>query len=366
METHDSRFVPPYCPRRSCSHHRQPTGSWWARDGHFTRLAEPRRIRRFRCKDCRRSFSTQTFDTTYWLKRPDLQRTIFLRLVECSGFRQVARGLGVVHSTVLRQAERLGRHCLLFHWSRRPAVLPAENLVLDGFQTFEYSQYWPCDFNLLLGQDSHFFHGFTDAELRRSGRMKPRQKRRRQSLESALGRPDPKATELEVAELLRMLVPEGSCATVCSDEHAAYPRALKRLEGREIQQRRTSSKAARTCGNPLWPANLVDLLIRHSGGNQKRETIAFSKRRQSAAERLWAFLAWRNYLEPFSERDPRGPTAAMKAGVVDRPLTLGDLFHRRLVPSLIELPKRLYRYYVRDIDTRQIPNGRRHRLTYAF
>ena len=48
--------------------------------------------------------------------------------------------------------------------------------------------------------------------------------------------------------------------------------------------------------------NLLDLLIRHSSANHKRETIAFSKRRQSAAERLFVLVVWRNYLKSFSER----------------------------------------------------------------
>jgi transposase-like protein len=366
VETHDRRFEPPHCPRPTCPHHRNPSGRWWTKAGHFDRLARPRRIRRFRCRTCGRWFSTQTFDTTYWLKRPDIQRTIFRRLVECSGFRQVARGLDVVHSTVLRQSERIGRHCLLFHWRQRPRELPDEGLVLDGLQTFEYSQYWPCDFNLLIGARSHYLHAFTDAELRRSGRMTPRQRGRRARLERLHGKPEPRATELEVHALLDLALPRGARVALDTDEHPAYPRALRRLRERDVEHRRTSSKAPRTPANPLWPANLADLLVRHSGGNHKRETIAFSKRRQSAAERLWAFLAWRNYLKPFSERAPRGPTPAQRAGVAAERLTVADLFHRRVFPSLVELPERLARYYVRDVATRQVPSGRRHALSYAF
>jgi transposase-like protein len=366
VDTHDPRFTPPHCPNTRCPHHHHPAGQWWARAGHFERLAHPQVVRRFRCRHCRRGFSTQTFDTTYWLKRPDLQRPIFRGLIACGCFRQLARSLDVVHSTVLNQAARIGRHCLLFHWKLRSSKPPAEDLVLDGFRTFEYSQYRPCEFNLLLGARSHYLHGFTDCELRRSGRMRPDQKRRRERLERANGRADPKATENEVFELLRLAVPEGASLTLHTDEHAAYPRSVARLENREIRHQTTSSKAARTWLNPLWPANRVDLLIRHSSSDQKRETIAFAKRRQSSAERLWAFLTWRNYVKAAAEKDPTGPTTAMEAGVTERPLRVADVFHRRLFPSLVELPARLYRYYVRDVETREIPNGRRHALKHAF
>ena len=47
-----------------------------------------------------------------------------------------------------------------------------------------------------------------------------------------------------------------------------------------------AAQARRTPQNPLFPVNLSDLLIRHTGGNHKRETIAFSKRRQGALYRI--------------------------------------------------------------------------------
>jgi hypothetical protein len=57
-------------------------------------------------------------------------------------------------------------------------------------QTFEHGKFWPRDFNLLVGARSHFFHGFTDAKLRRSVRMTAAQKRRREKLKERHGRPE--------------------------------------------------------------------------------------------------------------------------------------------------------------------------------
>jgi len=368
MKTHDPRFVPPFCPNPRCRHHREPRGAFWARHGHFARQAEPRRIRRFRCKACRRCFSTQTFDTTYWLRRPDLQPAILLRAVECAAHRQAARGLGVVHSTVQRQVERLGRHALLYQALHQPPELPHEELVLDGFQTFEHGQYWPHDVNLVVGRRSHFVHAFTDAELRRSGRMTPAQKRRREKLEERFGRPDPRATEKEVEAVLRIVferLPRGRPLTLWSDQHAAYPRALRRVDRPEVTHCRVSSRAARTPGNPLFAVNVADLVLRHGTASHKRETIAFAKRRQATAERVALFQVWRNFVKAASERDPKGPTPAMRAGVIGHRVSVEELLHRRLFPTLVELPARLADYYWRRVPTRVIPNGRTHRLAYA-
>lgn len=126
-----------------------------------------------------------------------------------------------------------------------------------------------------------------------------------------------------------------------------------------------SSRAARTPKNPLFPINLLDLLIRHSGANHKRETVAFSKRRQSAAERLWVFLVWRNYAKSFSERRQDDPPA-VRRGLMRRRWRMGEMFRERLFPSRIALPERWRLYYERHVATRSLTSNRRHRLRYAF
>jgi len=277
MKTYDRSLQPPFCPNPECPFHQNPQGWRFKKAGLFTRKSKPHRVQRYICLHCGRNFSTQTFSPTYWLKRADLLAPLFYRSVSCSGIRQMARELDVAPSTVMRQLERLGRHCLLFQHIHRPRQI-AEPLVIDGFETFEFSQYFPCHFNLAVGAHSHFFYGFTDSELRRKGRMTDKQKARRTLLETTLGRPDPKAIEKEVAELVRIVVAKGESVAIRSDEHPAYPRALRSVTDRTLESHQvTSSKLARTIHNPLFPVNLLDLLIRHSGANHKRETIAFSK-----------------------------------------------------------------------------------------
>jgi hypothetical protein len=149
-----------------------------------------------------------------------------------------------------------------------------------------------------------------------------------------------------------------------TDEHADYPRALRRLGSIRVRHRVTSSRAARTVRNPLFAVNLWDLLVRHSGANHKRETIAFSKRRQSAAERMVVLMVWRNWVKSFSERRRDGPPA-VRLGLESRRWTIEELLDERLFPSRIELPERWAEYYWRRIRTRRIPNATEHRRRYA-
>jgi hypothetical protein len=286
------------------------------------------------------------------------------RLLGCSGFRQIAREFAVSPQTILGISARLGRQCLLFHEELRPKGELHEPQVLDSFQSFERSQYHPTLFHVLAGQESHYTHGFTDSEVRRSGRMREGQRRKRARLEARHGRPDPRSIEREVAKLLEIVTAGATHLVLHSDEHQDYPRALLRLRHLVVTHKTTSSRVARTSRNPLFAINLLDLLIRHSGANHKRETIAFSKRRQSAADRLWLLIAWRNYVKSFSERK-RDATPAMRAGVCARRWSVKGMLSERLFPSRIALPQRWARYYWGLTPTRCLPRVRTHDLRYA-
>jgi len=352
MTTHGAPFVPPCCPRSDCAYHRPGPGWRWVRHGSFTRLASPRRIPRFRCVHCRHTFSAQSFRADYWLKRPDVLQATAFRLLACSGYRQIAREARCSPTTVMRQVGRLGRQALLFLEAHRPRGPLREPLVVDGFESFAHSQYHPLYLNLVVGAESHYIHAFTHTELRRKGRMTAAQRRRRAQLEARFGRPDPRGIEDGTWAALRLAAREPQALVVRSDEHTDYPRALRRLTGYSVRHERTHSLAARTAGNPLFPVNRADLLLRHNSANHKRETIAFSKRHQGVVDRAAWLVLWQNFTKRFSERRG-GPTPAMALGLASRPIPLLEVLRRRLFPARVPLPDRLRTYHAGRVRTRR-------------
>ncbi len=327
-------------------------------------MQSPYRIQRFRCLHCRRSFSSQTFSTTYWLKRPDILPQLFMKTIGGMANRQIARDLDVAPATVDRQLSRLGRHCLLFHRQMAGGSSLQGPLVIDGFETFEFSQYFPFHHNLAVEAESGFFVHFTDSELRRKGRMRADQKRRRENLEESLGRPDPKAVERGIRELLEDVLTGVDRVKLRRDDHPAYARAIRGL-GCKVRQQITPSTERRDADNPLFEVNLLDLLIRHSSANHRRETIAWSKRRQRSSERLAILLVWRNYVKKRWEKGAR-ETPAMLKGLAKLPLRVGEILRERLFPGKVALPERWKEYYWGQVFTRALPNNRRHDLRFAY
>jgi hypothetical protein len=294
---------------------------------------------------------------------------------EGPGLRQIARTLGISYKTAVRHLARAGRHGLLFHHAMIDGHPLAEPLVVDGFESFEYSQYFPFHTNLAVGADSWAIYHFTDSPLRRKGTMTRHQRQRRAELERLWGRPDPKAIERAIAALLRPLLPAvtGPVLTLHSDDHPAYRRALARLrreapDAPRIAHRVTSSKARRTRSNPLFPVNLADLLLRHCNANHRRETIAFSKRRQASHERTAVFAVWRNYIKKRREKAPwPTETPAMRAGWTPGAWTWRRVFGRRLFASQIRLPKEAMEIYRRLLKTPVLGSGQAvHACRYAF
>ena len=364
--TQKRSWTPPFCPNPTCPFHKGLPHRWrFKKTGFFTRNQFPRRIQRFTCLQCKRSFSSQTFSTTYWQKLPQLDHLIFMKTIGGMANRQIARDLQVAPETINRHLSRLGRHCLLLHAKLMENAPPAAEIVVDGFESFELSQYFPFHHHVAVEKNTDFFIYFTDSELRRKGRMTQHQKRRRRALETSLGRPDPKALGKDMSELLETTLGSVTRARVYSDDHPGYRRPILQVSC-DIDHQVTPGREHRDKNNALWEVNLLDLIIRHSSANHKRETIAWSKRRQRSAERLAILLVWRNYMKGRREKVRGSPTPAMLRGLLAGPLSLQNVLECRRFRDRHRLPRRWREYYDGRVRTRGLVRNREHGLSYAY
>lgn len=358
-------WCPPHCPNPNCKYHNGSSPNWrYKRKGFFWRRTRPHRVQRYTCLTCNRQFSLQTFSTTYWQKRPDLILKVLDLVVGCMGNRQMARALKCSPSTIQHQVSRLARHCMLFHTKQMERSPCAENIVVDGFETFEFSQYYPFHHNVAVEVETGYFLFHTDSPLRRKGRMTEHQKRRREELEDQYGRPDPKAVRRGIRELFEVVTAKRSHVVIRSDDHKAYPPAIRRLACK-VEHRVTPSRKRRDRHNALFEANLLDRFIRHSTAAHKRETIAWAKRRQSSAEKLTILLVWKNNNKQRWENGPRESPAMLK-GLTQRILEAKDILAERLFRTRISLPPSWSDYYSRRVVTPALGVNLTHQLTYAY
>jgi len=369
-------FRPPFCPWPACPEHLRRRPGFRFRH-HGTYATRRRCVPRFLCLTCRRTFSRQTFSTSYYLKRPELVTTLAAGLNAGSALRQVARSVACAHSTPARLAARLGRHTLLLH-ARSLAFLRGrldEPVVLDHFETFEFTQDYPFGVATPVGARSWFAYGVDPVPHARTGRRSSAQQARVLSRPRRPSRGGYAGSTRRVLDTLLPLVPEGGRLHLVSDGHPAYARAAAshprvRLQSfpnpRRGPRGTPRSAAARARDEAMFPADLLHALLRHTQAHHRRETIAFGRRLNALIERLFLFTVWRNFVKLRSERRPEPVTPAMRLGLATEPWSWRRVLSRRLFPARLSLTSVEQQIYQRRWTTPLLPRNAIHALKHAY
>jgi len=350
--------------------------------GSYRRKCDRRTIPRFQCKICDRTFSLQTFACTYYLKKPKLLPQIAAGLVACGAARQTARSLGCSHTTVLHQANRIGRHALLLNaLAMEQMGTIRESVVFDHAETFQYSQEMPVGIGTVVGKASLFTYSLDPTPHRLGGAMTPGRAKRLKALEKRCGKLPTGSYRRSTERILEQLIPKvrpGEQLHLITDGKPDYQAAARRhiasgilrMEAFPNPPRRPkhepSGKQALVRNRAMYPVDLLHKLIRHSSANHKRETIAHGRRINAIMLRLYGFTAWRNFIKDKSERCPQRKTPAMEVGLMDRFLDWRQVLSRRLFPwraSLSEMERQLYS---KVLETPAIGHNRHHELANAF
>jgi transposase-like protein len=370
-------FQPRFCPWPGCTEHRRFTpGYRFQHHGFYD--TRRRSVPRFRCAACRRTFSRQSFAVSFYLKRPELLVPVAAGLQAGSAHRQLARTLGCAPSTVTRLSARLGRHALLLtaHALRHLWGALAEPIVLDHFETFEFTQDYPFGVATPVGRDSWFVYALDPAPHPRSGRRSALQQERLRRRPRRRLHGDYRASSLRVMGLLSRLAPPGRPLQLDGDGHPAYDRAAQRL-GDRVRLRRFPNPLRGPKGSPrspaalardraLFPVDSLHALLRHTLAHHRRETIAFGRRVNALMERLFLAAVWRNFVKLRSERRPDPETPAIRAGLTAERWTWRRVLARRLFPHRESLPRVWIELYRRDWSTPTLPSNSRHRLVHAY
>ena len=378
-----NRFRPQFCPRRDCAAHTvQGSHFRCVRKGSHFRKCDRRTIPRFRCESCHRTFSLQSFATTYYLKRPKLLLPVAAGLVAGSAARQIARSLGCSHTTVVRLGNRLGRHGILLQSLALQNIDEIrESVVLDHFAGFQSCQEMPVGVGTPVGSRSLFTYDLDPVPCRLGGRMTvPRQKRleRLVSRYGTLPKGSFKDSTAAMVDSLLRKIPKNSTLHLVTDKHPAYGPAIRSLKGGDAVRhevhpnpergekgsRRSRKAIARD--RAMFPVDLLHKLFRHSSANHKRETIAFGKRGNAILLRLFLLIGWRNFIKDRSERKPTRRSPAMELGLADQRWTWRTLLSQRLFPERVHVEERWMVLYRQEMVTPAVGHNLLHAASNAF
>ena len=349
-----SRFLPPFCPWPECPAHLS-RGTGFCRNGSYRTKRSPKRIPRFLCLDCERTCSRQTFSTTYYLKRPELLVAVASGLAACSCHRQLARSLHCAKTSVTRQAERLGRHAILFH-ARCNSELPAlvEPVVHDHFETFIGRQDRALGVGTAVGATSRYVYDIDPAPHRGSGRRPDRKPE-----DGTTVRVNRSYVE-SIRRSIRALIPHVSVSdqlVLRADGRTDYRVALRdETVGSGVVLQAFPNPVRGPKGTPrspeavsrdlaMSPVDQLHQLLRHTCSDHKRETIAFGRRLESILGRATLMAVWKNFIKARSERAPDWTNPAMKLALTDKRWRFERILARRLFRSREAVTESALRIY---------------------
>jgi len=296
----------PFCPNPLCRLHlTEPPSGWFIPFGFYlTRTFGL--VPRFRCRACRRTFSTQSFSLDYYAKRLVDYPDLLDRHASSESLRALSRNLKLSCGTIQNRLDRLARQGIDLHARLRRFADPKESVCIDGLVSFDVSQFFPSEITLSITSGSRFVLDASHATRRRSGTMTATQRIRATNLyprvsfeRGGVGR-----TFRDILEGIRedRAVRGGFPLVLITDEKKEYQYALSndplfrnQDDAHRVAHLRVHSELPRTYSNPLFASNYLDREIRKDQANHRRETVCFNRNVANGMSRLMCYLVHHNY-----------------------------------------------------------------------
>jgi transposase-like protein len=325
-------FEPPFCPFPACPQHRAPAPRFFHLHGHYRARCRTNRVQRYRCKTCRRTFSTQTFRADYRDQKPELNASVVELLCSGVGLRQTARLVRLSRRCLELKTRKLSRCArqLDRNLRRRADLAKLMHLLrvhFDEFETYEERRNTrPVTVATALESKARFIFSALAGPIRPSGTMTERRLRAIEEDERRFG-PRKSHSRLVCRGALRRaaaMAGENAIILLRTDEKTTYPDIARSAFGsRLVVHMRTPSVLPRGKRNPLFPINHEEACLRDKNGRVRRESWLVSKRRRYLNQQLSLYCAFRNYVRPRFNHDDESPAQIL--GLVARRLTTQEL-----------------------------------------
>lgn len=141
------------------------------RFGHFRRRSDSRVIQRFRCLECRRTFSRATFHPCYRQKKRHMNFKVFKQLTAHVSLRRTAEILNLNRKTVVRKLIFLASRAELELEEMNRSAKPAECVEFDDLETIEHTKCKPLSVITMVEQGTRRILGFEVAQMPAKGKL---------------------------------------------------------------------------------------------------------------------------------------------------------------------------------------------------
>lgn len=343
-----------FCPNPACRLHSAGKESRWYSPRGSYRTKTFGSVQRYQCNYCGRWFSQQSYSIDYYAKRRVNYCELLSRHVASSSGRAISRAMGISPDSVQNRLDRLARQALGVHATLLPLIETDEARCVDGFVSFDVSQYFPSEVTISITAASRFVLDLSQTNRRRSGTMTLRQTKRARQLytKCSFEHGGVSRTFRELLDSLGIARPRAAFVplVITTDEKPEYARVLDHHalfrtqdERHRVIHQTINSHLPRTYANPLFASNYLDREIRKDLANHHRETACFSRNVANGLCRLSVYLFYHNYFKRFCINAPcfdktlHGEAAGIPRAMIDKEL-VSFFFARRFLSRVALLP----------------------------
>ena len=284
----------PICPHcQTNADHTQAELIAWR--GHYFRACDRTWIRRYRCGNCGRSFSSSTTDVYRRTRRRDLHKVMPGLLSYGLTLRGLAHLYHASRTTIARKLRLLGKVARSEFVSELAKLSPMQIVQFDEIETFEHTKWQPLSIAAAVCDRTRRIVGFQVARMPARG---PFAKMAREKY-------GPREDQRNLAreKLLLSLAPKMAISGVLkSDKNTAYPPLVRtHLPGVEHQR----FKGRRPCAvgfgelkrggfDPLFSFNHTAAMIRAHMSRMLRKTWCTTKKIESLEDHLFIYANFHN------------------------------------------------------------------------
>jgi hypothetical protein len=265
------------------------------RNGVFKRQSDAKIIRRFICKNCKKSFSKATIDPCYWQKKRELNSIIEGHLCSAVSQRRSALLLQINRKTVVRKFRFLAMKARLEHQEKLKLIPEVCHLQIDDLITSEHTKCKPLSVSIAIDSQTRFILAAEVSSMPAFGHL-AKISRKKYGV-----RADHRQRGLH--RLLQKIAPTlSSNVTVTSDEHHLYPPILKKYCPHAIHRTHAGHRAAiagqgelkKLTYDPLFMINHTLAMMRANINRLIRKTWCTSKLASALEEHLDLYLNFHN------------------------------------------------------------------------
>lgn len=189
--------------------------------GVYYRKSDSRRIQRYRCKNCNKTFSNATDKPEFGQNKRRVNNQIHMWLASKVSQRRMALNLGVARKTIERKVCFLGYKYEKKNRSFVKSRKLVRIVVFDELQTIEHTKCKPVSVPILVNAENRQILGFEVAKMPATGKLAKisvnkygkREDQRRESIE-------------KLFESVKNLI--AANAIIISDKHPYYPKLIKK------------------------------------------------------------------------------------------------------------------------------------------